>query len=63
MIPPRSNRKAPRGYDGVVYKGRDEVERCINRLEQFRRVATRSEETSRNFLGMALFAAITFWLE
>ena len=63
VIPPRSNRKTPREYDVVVYKERNKVERCINRLKQFRRVATRYEKTSRNFLGMVLFAAITLWLK
>ena len=61
VIPPRSNRKTPREYDEVVYKERNEVERCIDRLKQFRRVATRYEKTSRNFLGMAPFAAIALW--
>ncbi len=62
VIPPRSNRKTPREYDAVVYKERNKVERCFNRMKQFRRVATRYEKTSRNFLGMVLFAAITLWL-
>lgn len=63
VIPPRSNRTSPRGYDRVVYKERDKVERCINRLKPFRRVATRYETTARNVLGMILFAAITLWLK
>ncbi len=63
VIPPRSNHKTPREYDVVLSKERNKVERCINRLKQFRRVATRSEETARNFLGMVLFAAITLWLK
>ena len=63
VIPPRSNRNSPREYDEVVYMERNKVERCINRLKQFRRVATRYEKTSRNFLGMVLFAAITLWLK
>lgn len=63
VIPPRANRKAPREYDAVVYKERNKVERCINRLKQFRRVATRYEKTARNFLGMVLFAAVTLWLQ
>ena len=63
VIPPRSNRKTPREYDTVVYKERNKVERCINRLKQFRRVATRYEKTARNFLGMVQFAAITLWLQ
>jgi transposase len=63
VIPPRSNRLEPREYDEVVYKERNKVERCINALKQFRRVATRYEKTSRNFLGMVTFAAITIWLK
>ena len=63
VIPPRSNRKTPREYDPIVYKERNKVERCINRLKQFRRVATRYEKTARNFLGMVLFASITLWLQ
>ena len=47
----------------MVYKERNKVERCINRLKQFRRVATRYEKASRNYLGMVLFAAITLWLK
>jgi putative transposase len=39
----------PRDYDEVVYKERNKVERCINGLKQFRRVATRYEKTARNF--------------
>ena len=41
VIPPRSNRKAPRANNGVVYKERNKVERYVNRLKQFRRVAMR----------------------
>ena len=63
VIPPKKNRIAPREYDHVVYKERNKVERCINGLKQFRRVATRYEKTSRNFLGMVLFAAITICLK
>ena len=63
VIPPKKNRVDPREYDEVVYKERNKVERCINRLKQFRRVATRYEKTARNFLGMVLFASITLWLK
>ena len=62
-IPPRSNRKTPREYDAVVSEERNEVERCIDRLKPFRRVATRYEKTAWNFLGMVLFAAIALWLK
>ena len=63
VIPPKKNRVAPREYDEIVYKERNKVERCINKLKQFRRVATRYEKTSRNFLGMVFFAACTILLK
>src|SRR6266513_1265739 len=43
VIPPRSNRKAPIEYDREAYKRRNLIERCVNRLKQFRRIATRYE--------------------
>jgi transposase len=46
-----------------VYRERNKVERCVNKLKQFRRVATRYEKTARNFLGMVLFVATTIWLK
>jgi transposase len=63
VIPPRSNRVAPREYDPVADRERNKVERCINRLKQFRRVATRYEKTARNFLGMICLATISLWLQ
>jgi transposase len=41
VIPPKSNRTAPREYDRVLYKERTKVERCVGLLKQFRRVETR----------------------
>lgn len=63
VIPSKANRVEPREYDKVLYKERNKVERCVNKLKQYRRVATRYEKTARNFLGMVLFAAITIWLK
>jgi len=40
VIPPRSNRTTPIEYDREAYKRRNLIERCVNRLEQFRRIAT-----------------------
>jgi transposase len=62
VIPPKKNRVAPRVYDKVLYKERNKAERGFNRLKQFRRVATRYEKRSRNFLAMVLVAAITILL-
>jgi transposase len=57
VIPPRENRKEPRAYDQHTYKERNQIERFINRIKQYRRVATRYEKTARNFLAMVRVAA------
>jgi len=62
VIPPRSNRKAPRDYDEHLYKERNLVERFLNRAKHYRRVATRYEKTGRNFLAFWQFASIMILL-
>jgi transposase len=58
IIPPRENRREQRDYDKDLYKERNQVERFINRLKQWRRVATRYEKTGRNFLAFIHLASI-----
>jgi transposase len=41
-----------------LYKERNIVERFINRIKQYCRVATRYEKTARNFLAFVQLAAI-----
>ncbi len=41
VIPPRRNRKVQRFYDRQMYKERNLVERFLNKLKQFRGIATR----------------------
>ena len=38
------------------------MERCINRLKQFHRVATLFERLAVNFLAMVIIATILLWL-
>jgi transposase len=61
-IPPKSNRKVQRDYDKHLYKERNLVERFFNKIKQFRRLATRYEKTSRNFLAMLTFVSTVIWL-
>jgi transposase len=58
VIPPKKNRIFKREYDKHLYKERNLAERFINRIKQYRRVATRYEKTARNFLGFVHVAAI-----
>jgi transposase len=60
-------RQGPRGgspprFDAVAYKGRNVVERAINRLKDFRAVATRYEKRGHNFLAALIVATIMVWL-
>ena len=63
VIPPRSNRKTPINYDREAYKRRNLIERCVNRLKQFRRIATRYEKTARAYLSMLCIASTMLWLK
>ncbi len=57
VIPPKKNRTVQRPYDAELYKGRNVVERAINKLKFFRRIATRYEKTARNFYSLICLAA------
>ena len=61
-IPRKSNERHGGRHDGLVYRERNLVERTINRLKQFRRVATRYEKQGENYLAMVTIAAILMWL-
>jgi transposase len=61
-IPWRRDERHRGRFDPVLYRARERVERLINRLKQFRRVATRYEKRAVNYLAMLTLAAITLWL-
>ncbi|GAA4936819.1 hypothetical protein GCM10023237_69070 [Streptomyces coeruleoprunus] len=48
----------PPAFDQEAYKQRNTVERCINRLKQWRGIATRYEKTATIYLSGLHFAAI-----
>lgn len=58
----RQRRERRVRFDKVAYRKRNVVERLINRLKQFRRIATRYEKRAVNYLAMLTIAAITLWL-
>ena len=62
VIPPKKNRKEPRSYDEHIYKERNKVDRFINLMKQYRRVATRQEKTGTNFIRFIYVAAIMILL-
>jgi transposase len=58
----RQKRERRVRFDKAAYRQRNVVERLINRLKQFRRVATRYEKRAVNYRAMLTIAAITLWL-
>ena len=62
VIPPKANRKRSRTFDRHVYATRHLIENFFAKLKQFRAIATRYDETARNFLGAVHLAAVAIWL-
>jgi transposase len=62
VIPYRADQPARSSFDRCTYRERNRIERLVNRLKQFRRVATRYEKRASNYLGMLTVAAIVLWL-
>jgi transposase len=52
----------PPGFDRAAYRGRNAIERCINRLKQFRGLATRYEKRAVNYRALVVLTAIVIWL-
>ena len=62
VIPRQSHQRQHEPFDKQRYRQRNRVERLINSLKGFRRVATRYEKLSDNYLAMVNIAAIMIWL-
>jgi transposase len=54
----RSNQHRRGSFNKQHYRKRNIVERLINRLKQFRRIATRYEKRATNFAAMITIASI-----
>ena len=52
----------PPKFEKELYRERNWVERCVNRLKQWRRVATRYEKRAQNYLALLTIAATMIWL-
>jgi transposase len=61
-IPRKDNEKHRGKFDKAAYRQHNLIERCFNRLKQFRRVATRYEKQAENYLAMLTVASIVLWL-
>jgi transposase len=62
VIPTKSDQLRQPHFDRAAYRGRNQVERSVGRLKQFRRVATRYDKRARNYLAWVTLAAAVIWL-
>lgn len=73
VIPERADQKAnrmrrgqaggrPPAFDRDLYKARNVVERCFNRLKQFRAIATRFDKLADRYRAGVHLAALILWL-
>jgi transposase len=61
-IPRKKNQPRTGPFDKEIYRQRNRVERLINRLKQFRRVATRYDKRGSSYAAMLTIAMIWLWL-
>jgi transposase len=57
----RKSRKKGVGFDRPLYRLRNLVERCFNKLKNTRRVATRFDKTAESYLGFIDITSIRLW--
>lgn len=61
-IPRRKDQGPDLCFDAAVYRERNKVERLVNRLKGFRRIATRYDKRAVNYQGWLTLAALLLWL-
>ncbi|HET7254492.1 MAG TPA: IS5 family transposase [Xanthobacteraceae bacterium] len=62
VIPSLPSRKVPIPHDANLYKNRNRIERCFNKLKHFRRFATRFDRRAAHFLAFIHLACAMIWM-
>ncbi len=62
VIPTCKDQPRQPDFDKAAYRERNKVERLINRLKQYRRIATRYEKRATNYLAMVTLGMTMLWL-
>ena len=62
VMPPKSNRREEIPFSKRMFKKCNLIVRCINKLKQFRHIATRYDRYASAYLAFAKLGAIRLWL-
>jgi transposase len=62
VIPSNRTRKVIIPHDTAIYRHRNRIERCFNKLKHFRRFATRYDRRAIHFLAFIHLAAAMLWM-
>ena len=60
--PSNRSRKRIIRHDKTLYRERNRIERCFNKLKHFRRLATRYDRRACHFLAFLCLAAAMLWM-
>lgn len=63
VIPPKSNRRFPAGFDRDTYKWRHLIENCFARLKEYRGIAMRCCKTDTSYSAFIAIAATAIRLK
>jgi transposase len=62
VIPSTRSRKVAIPHNADLYKQRNRIERCFNKLKHFRRFATRFDRRAAHFLAFIHIASAMIWM-
>ena len=62
VIPSNRARKTIIPHDATLYRQRNRIERCFNKLKHFRRIATRYDRRAVHFAAFLCLAAAMLWM-
>ena len=62
IIPQKRNERPAYLMDWSRYRERNRIERLVNRLKQYRRIATRYVKTAASYAAFVTIAALRMWL-
>ena len=62
VIPSKRSRNKRIRHDKLLYRERNRIERCFNKLKHFRRLATRYDRRACHFLAFLCLAGAMLWM-